>query len=64
MLANRLSAQLPGLPVVFISGYAEDVAEGDALDPDATLVQKPFKSGELLARVRERLEASSADRRR
>ena len=45
-LLRRLRAERPGLPCLFMTGYApEDIA--DPLD-DAHLIQKPFTPGELL----------------
>jgi two-component system cell cycle sensor histidine kinase/response regulator CckA len=49
-LANALRERYPGLPVVYMSGYAAavDAPEGDE---EANLVQKPFNRDTLLAAV-------------
>jgi signal transduction histidine kinase/CheY-like chemotaxis protein len=47
-LARRLQATRPGLGVVFISGYTENVILRDGvIMPDIVLVKKPFTSAEL-----------------
>ena len=53
-LARRLSALLPGLPVIFISGYAPDASLTSSV-PGAgiTLVSKPFTAEVLGRTVRE-----------
>jgi CheY-like chemotaxis protein len=47
-LARMLKAQLPGLPVLVVSGYAE--VEGVA--PDLPRLTKPFRRAELAASLR------------
>jgi FixJ family two-component response regulator len=52
-VARRLTADRPGLPVVFISGLAKtDAVSRGLLDDDARLVQKPFRRESLLDAVR------------
>ena len=47
----------PGTPVVLMSGYIDDATVRRAFgEPDAILA-KPFRAEELLARVRELIEA-------
>jgi FixJ family two-component response regulator len=46
-LAARLAAARPELPVVLMSGYADPAGD----DPPGRLLQKPFTSQALLARV-------------
>lgn len=53
-LAAQLTAQFPGLKVLFISGSLRD---DTALAPGVTLVEKPFTPDELLAAVRKLLGA-------
>ena len=51
-LAQRLIARFPGLAVVYMSGYADPMIEGPGgLDPDVTMLFKPFQRDELLAAV-------------
>jgi CheY-like chemotaxis protein len=58
-LAERLRAQAPGLPVVFMSGYTDDAPEAGGGAPDA-FVAKPFASDALLAALRQLLGAGHA----
>jgi len=53
-LARRLREQHPGLRILFMTGYStEAVATHGVLAPHSSLLQKPFTTEELLARVRE-----------
>jgi two-component system cell cycle sensor histidine kinase/response regulator CckA len=52
-LADELRRRRPGLPVVFVSGYADDHVVEDARRDGATaFVEKPFTADELLAALR------------
>ncbi|MBG0568044.1 PAS domain S-box protein [Actinoplanes sp. NEAU-A11] len=52
-VAARIRAIRPGIPVLYMSGYAEPVlTENGTLPEGVTIVEKPFTSQELLARVR------------
>ncbi len=51
-LANRLTADLPGLPVLFMSGYADPMLTEQPLGSDVRILSKPFTDTELLAEVR------------
>ncbi len=55
-LAQRLRASLPELPVIYCSGYGEEVEAGIA---GASFLAKPYVPAELLARV----DAALASRR-
>ena len=56
-LANRLRRLAPGLPILFMSGYLDDVVGSPAFDPDSTpLLKKPFGAEELVRRVRQMLD--------
>ncbi len=57
-LANRIQELYPGVRVVFMSGYTDDVIayHGD-LGSDTTLVQKPFAPDVIARKVREVLDA-------
>jgi CheY-like chemotaxis protein len=51
-LARRLQDDRPSLPVVFMSGYAEDVIVHQGIvDAGVDLIEKPFTAGTLLERV-------------
>jgi CheY-like chemotaxis protein len=57
-LVGQLSSRIPGIPALFMSGYAEDaVAHGGVLDADVPFLPKPFSPGELAQAVRELLDA-------
>ncbi|MFC7533237.1 PAS domain S-box protein [Actinoplanes sp. GCM10030250] len=51
-VAARIRAIRPGIPVLYMSGYAEPVlTENGTLPEGITIVEKPFTSRELLNRV-------------
>jgi DNA-binding response OmpR family regulator len=56
-VSDELCRRCPGLPVLFVSGYARDAFadEGD-MDADSAFLAKPFSAPILLARVRELLD--------
>ncbi|HSL84696.1 MAG TPA: response regulator, partial [Thermoanaerobaculia bacterium] len=57
-LAARIGERLPGLPVLFMSGYGEAViSRHGILDEGIELLQKPFAPSELVSRVRALLDA-------
>jgi len=57
-LAKHLTSVAPQLEVIYMSGYADDVlAYHGTLAVGTVLIQKPFSPTELLARVREVLDA-------
>ena len=54
-LAREIRARLPGLPIVFVTGFAEsDQLEG-ALGPDVPVLRKPFGIDDLSAMVASQL---------
>ena len=55
-LAARVTALRPGLPVLYMSGYAHSVLDTQgALDLHVDLLEKPFSESALLCRVRRAL---------
>jgi len=57
-LASRLKALQPGLRVMFMSGYADEViAHNGAFSEGSVLIQKPFTRRGLLSKVREVLDS-------
>ncbi len=53
-LARQLRMRQPGLPVVFMSGYADDDLDPADLDGDSTwFLQKPFSTQDLLKLLRQ-----------
>ena len=56
-LAERLLALRPGLRVLYMSGYTDDVVvQQVVLNADATYIQKPFDTDTLARKVRQALE--------
>jgi CheY-like chemotaxis protein len=56
-LATRFAEISPGTRILFMSGYARPVlASQGTLDPDATLVEKPFSKAQLLTAVQQCLD--------
>ncbi len=56
-LGERLAAERPELPVLFMSGYTDDdIVRRGLLHPDAPFLQKPFMPADLARRVREVLD--------
>jgi PAS domain S-box-containing protein len=59
-LADAVVAQRPGTPVLFASGYTENVIfHNDRLDPGVKLLAKPYSTRQLIERVGELLPNSS-----
>jgi two-component system, cell cycle sensor histidine kinase and response regulator CckA len=57
-LAGELVRRHPALRVLYVSGYTQDViAERGVLDSKVELLEKPFSSSALLARVRSVLDS-------
>jgi PAS domain S-box-containing protein len=59
-VATRLTAERPGLAVLYVSGYAPDsVALADALRNGATFLPKPYNPADLAREVRATLDRLS-----
>jgi signal transduction histidine kinase len=58
-LADAVAHIRPDLPVLFMSGYANDAANRMTVPPSAAFVQKPFTRVFLLERIRELLDSPS-----
>jgi hypothetical protein len=57
-VAERIGAIRPGIPVLFMSGYAQPVlASHGTMDLGVSLVEKPFTEAGLLAKVRAALDS-------
>jgi len=64
-LARQLRIERPGLPILFVSGWAGEAFERDwAGEAAVDLLLKPFEVGELLERVGRLLEGRRAGDRR
>ncbi|MBI5576232.1 MAG: Cache 3/Cache 2 fusion domain-containing protein [Deltaproteobacteria bacterium] len=58
-LARRMLASRPDIKVIYISGYTEDaIIHHGVLDPGMHFVQKPFRPGDLVRKIREVLDAT------
>ena len=57
-LARLLKERRPGMPVLIISGYAED----EGISPDLPRLTKPFRQGELAASLSTLTKASMGGR--
>ncbi len=59
-LASRITAIRPGIRVLYMSGYTENViTSGGMLEHGLAFLQKPFSPGVLVQRIREVLSHSS-----
>ena len=59
-LSQKLRASKPGLKVIYMSGYSDDViAHHGILDNDISFIQKPFTSMVLTKKIRDVLFSSS-----
>jgi signal transduction histidine kinase len=56
---RRIRERRPGIRTLFMSGYNEDFLLPEEAGSPAALISKPFDPDELLARVREALEADT-----
>jgi DNA-binding NtrC family response regulator len=56
--AEWVRQQRPGMPIVFMSGYA---SAADAKPSDVPLLQKPFSSADLLYAIRNALTLARGD---
>ena len=59
--AQRLSAQRPGLKVLFVSGYPDDaIVRHGVLERGSAMLQKPFELEAFARKVREVLDSVAA----
>jgi two-component system cell cycle sensor histidine kinase/response regulator CckA len=60
-LAKRLEQSRPGIHVLFISGYTEEMSTANGfLEPGVQLIAKPFSVRDLLTKIREQLDARAS----
>ena len=57
-VADAVHDVVPGLPVLYMSGHAEDMARGGLIDPTVPFLAKPFTPRRLVEKVREVLDAA------
>lgn len=56
-LAQKLKSMIPGLKIIFMSGYTADIVAGrGVLDDDITFIQKPFSVENLIRAVEKTLK--------
>ncbi len=56
-MLNEIRKMKPGIKVLFISGYtAEFLRDNGTIDDAAQLITKPFRTGDLLQKVRDVLD--------
>ena len=61
-LARALLASRPQMRVLFVSGYPDEaMASQGILEPDASFLQKPFTPEILARKIREILDARTAE---
>lgn len=61
-LARELRKRVPGLGVLYVSGYTEDTSTlSDSLDPGTHFLTKPFAPGDLTRAVCSMLEGTARD---
>ena len=58
-VAEAAWARLPGLPIVFASGYADTAAIEDVAGPNTPILRKPFRVDELKVAVAEALRMNT-----
>jgi nitrogen-specific signal transduction histidine kinase/CheY-like chemotaxis protein len=59
-LAERLHVDRPGIPVVYMSGYAEGQNSDADLEAGLTIVRKPFSADEVATALRDALHQEDA----
>jgi CheY-like chemotaxis protein len=58
-LAEKFNAEFPGIPVLFMSGYTDQIMRH--WDVLSAYIQKPYNLSDLLTQVRELLDGTSRD---
>jgi len=56
-LADRIAASHPGVPVLLVSGYADEAGEGRGAASGRELLSKPFRPQQLVERARRLVDA-------
>ncbi len=53
VLAQQMAARLPGLPIIFVSGYADTAAIKNTAGENVLILQKPFNLDRLTASLKQ-----------
>ena len=61
-VARRVIQQRPGTPVLYMSGYADEVLQHEDVVANSCFIQKPFRPDVLMSKVRDIVEGVSASR--
>jgi FixJ family two-component response regulator len=59
-LADRLTAERPGLPVVFASAYTHGVLTIAPEEPTVAFLEKPFTAADITGKIRTMLDTRAA----
>jgi len=60
-VAEQVQHRIPGIPVLYMSGYVENIdLQKSRLDPQTNLLLKPFRKASLATMVRARLDSARA----
>jgi CheY-like chemotaxis protein len=60
-LADRITSLRPGIPIVFMSGYTDEIIlQRGILPPEVDYMQKPFTPDALAAKIREVLDRKTS----
>ena len=57
-LGRQIESRWPGLPILYMSGFASEVFQGGLLEPGAPFLSKPFTQDDLAAKVKALLASS------
>ena len=58
-LGRHVEARWPGIPILYMSGFASEVFQGGLLEPGAPFLAKPFTQDDLAAKVKSLLTPAS-----
>jgi CheY-like chemotaxis protein len=51
-LGRHIEERWPGIPILYMSGFASEVFQGGLLEPGAPFLAKPFTQDDLAAKVK------------
>ena len=58
-LGRHIEERWPGIPILYMSGFASEVFQGGLLEPGAPFLAKPFTQDDLASKVKTLLAAKS-----